>query len=331
MSVSKPAVALGAALAAVAVLHWRRAVTALQRRVGDGSGGRGWANLGLGGGCDFAARAEALAARVLGDVPAGARILSVGCGRGAELEFLLRTARARCVDGLDSAVEGGAARFLTADGRVRLRRGAARDVGRLARPGAYDVVVSIDAAYHFGDFAKFLRGARRVLAPGGALRLSHVVGGSAGVRLLLRAVGDVRAFPTEAALARAVVGAGFEGATVDRVSGVLGRWGLGRLGLRYVALRAVKPGAAADRPRVAVVGAGVAGLAAAFQLSASHDVTVFEAAADGFARNGVAIAGAVVDVPLRMIGQGYYDALEALCDDAGVGTPPARGKSQFRF
>ena len=60
-------------------------------------------------------------------------------------------------------------------------------------------------------------------------------------------------------------------------------------------------------------------------------MTVFERSERlGFAGQGLVTAGGgVVDVPLRMIGQGYYDALEATCADLGVRTSRARVDCSF--
>jgi predicted NAD/FAD-binding protein len=79
------------------------------------------------------------------------------------------------------------------------------------------------------------------------------------------------------------------------------------------------------RYKVAVVGGGIAGLAAAWRLSSRHEVTLFERhASPGMAVHGVQIGSGVdacrVDVPLRVFYPGYYPQLTALYRDIGVET-----------
>jgi predicted NAD/FAD-binding protein len=76
-----------------------------------------------------------------------------------------------------------------------------------------------------------------------------------------------------------------------------------------------------------VIGSGLAGLSAAWWLSRTHRVTVFERQSQpGFTAANVDLPGhrpaARVDVPLRVFYPGYYPTLQALYDELGVATEP---------
>ena len=335
-SARRGAAAVVAVGAYVLVTRKRAIVTRLQRWIADASSGGGWTNLGCGdGGGDYAAACAALCRLVARDVPPRSRVLSVGCGRGAELACLAEAAS--CVTGVDAGVseeDVAAARTRT----VALRRGAAGDVAALESPRRfYDAVLAVDAAYHFGEDeeARFLAGAADLLFAGGVFACSHVcVREGAALsfrdRLLLWAC-DVHPRRSRRALAAAVAAAGFSDVAVETVPRVLDRWpALGALPLDYVVVRATVAAGKPRGPRVAVVGAGLSGLVCARALSATCDVTVFERATHvGFASQSVAMAGGVVDVPLRMIGQGYYDSLERVCASLGVPTTRATVDCSF--
>ncbi|MEO9600083.1 NAD(P)-binding protein [Parasphingorhabdus sp.] len=78
-----------------------------------------------------------------------------------------------------------------------------------------------------------------------------------------------------------------------------------------------------NRPRLAVVGTGIAGLSAAYLLKDKYQVTVFESQARAgmgahsidYVSNGITRR---IDIPLRIFCHGYYDNLLALYQHIGV-------------
>ncbi len=81
---------------------------------------------------------------------------------------------------------------------------------------------------------------------------------------------------------------------------------------------------------IAVVGGGIAGLAAAWMLSRRHRVTLFERQpALGFTAASVAAHGQRVDVPLRVFYPGYYPTLTRLYAALGVASEPVSYATTF--
>lgn len=83
--------------------------------------------------------------------------------------------------------------------------------------------------------------------------------------------------------------------------------------------------------RIAVVGSGIGGLAAAWLLARVHEVTLLERLGrPGMAAHGVDLgAGARVDVPLRVFHPAYYPTLTALYAAVGVETEPVDYSASF--
>jgi SAM-dependent methyltransferase len=101
-------------------------------------------------------------------LPAGRRVLEVGCGRGVALPVLARVLRPLRLVGLDP--DAG----LLGEARERLeQRGVSAelvpgDVRRMPFPdGAFDLVVDFGTCYHIARPALALREIGRVLVPGG--------------------------------------------------------------------------------------------------------------------------------------------------------------------
>ncbi len=83
--------------------------------------------------------------------------------------------------------------------------------------------------------------------------------------------------------------------------------------------------------QIAVIGGGIAGLAAAWWLSRDgHRVSLFERQArPGFVAHGVSVDGVVVDMPLRVFYPGYYPTLMRLYRELGVATQPVSYATSF--
>ena len=81
---------------------------------------------------------------------------------------------------------------------------------------------------------------------------------------------------------------------------------------------------------IAVIGGGIAGLAAAWLLSRHHTVTLFERQAQpGFVASSLAVDGVRVDMPLRVFYPGYYPTLTRLYRELGVATEPVSYATTF--
>ena len=117
--------------------------------------------------------------RLGGPLPAGARVVELGCGSGFGTELVLRrfgAARVDAVD-LDPAMIARARRRLAPYGdRVRLAEGSATDLRSAldAADSSYDAVFDFAIVHHIPDWRAAVAEVARVLRPGGRFYFDEV-------------------------------------------------------------------------------------------------------------------------------------------------------------
>lgn len=133
-----------------------------------GGSGR-WQNLGLWPARTYNAACEALALAVgeAARLHPGDRVLDVGAGTGASLD-LWREQFGASPTGLDLHPRAS---------RPDLIAHAAIRTGRLAVPGPFDAIVSVDSAYHFAPLTTWLQATHEQLAPGARLAFTTLAAG----------------------------------------------------------------------------------------------------------------------------------------------------------
>lgn len=124
---------------------------------------------------DYASACTALARQVVqaAGLCAGARVLALACGAGEELVWLLRSAQASQVLGVErdgQAVQQALQLTRPWGDRVQVLQGDALALdGPGLLHGSFDQVLCVDAAYHLSPRAAFLNRAWGLLRPGGRL------------------------------------------------------------------------------------------------------------------------------------------------------------------
>ena len=138
----------------------------------------GWLNLGLweGDGSDPSEAPVAvrrLVETIAAALPAGGDVLDVGNGLAEQDPVIAGVASPRSLTAVNitlSQLRAGTPRL--AEARARPVNG---DATRLPfRDGAFDGLISVEAAFHFPSRDRFFAQARRVLRPGGVLTMSDI-------------------------------------------------------------------------------------------------------------------------------------------------------------
>ena len=117
--------------------------------------------------------------RLGGPLPAGARVLEIGCGPGYGTRLILEQFGAAHVDALDldAAMTARARRRLAGYGnRVRLHTGDAADLRASvgAADGSYDAVFNFAIVHHIPAWRDAVGEIARVLRPGGTFYFDEV-------------------------------------------------------------------------------------------------------------------------------------------------------------
>jgi len=309
--------------------------------VGDGTAkGLTWVNLGLWDEAteDYNTACENLAmclgSAVLED---GDAVLACGCGYGSELHLFRRRFQLEHITGIDSNAE--AVRQFEAQDNMRCLPISVSDMVTRLPPRMFNKIVALDNVYHYPDKARFFHDCATMLPPGGQVGVTDIMLRDPSPPLWLLVALRAANIPVgnlwpHAAYTERLTEAGFLDVRIESLgASVIGRWvpAAALAYLDYVVVVASTPGAQRPRPprrRIAIVGSGLSGLAAAHRLSksASHDVTLFESKPKvGLGGNIFSLpSGGKIDIPLRLIGQGYYGNLLRLVRSLSVPVVQAR-------
>ena len=279
----------------------------------------------------------------------GDAVLATGCGSGAELDLYKAAFELRHITGLDSD-PSAAARFEPSH-NVRLLHKEASEMVSSFLPTYFNKIVALDNVYHYASKEAYFVDAAAMLPSGGMVGVTDVVvkNGSAPlwIKLALKLANIPMCNLWNLEEYRAKLNAaGFDEIVTESIGDrVLPKWLPQSFlpYLDYVVISATKApsckpesvgnvsGGGGEKLKVAVIGSGLAGLTAAHNLSDKlHDVTIYESRPlAGLSGNSTKVHGQVVDIPLRMIGQGYYNYVQRLAASSGVPTVPARADCSF--
>ena len=328
--------------------YWKPSAAAARQGVGPVSGGSGQGRCGAAAGVSYLEASCGLTRLVAGAVlrvrrsaneardtsdaesdgngahaAPGRRVLCVGCGGDTELRFIHKQFLVEDLQGADpSPVWSSRAVLPTGVGLKQVADDQLLKCYSHHQP--FSAILAVDSIYHMDKHA-FLQQSARLLEPGGRLAFSDVVlrdGAPMWVSAVLRCM-DVRLRNqwTAKEYRQQLAIAGLKVVCFESLQPhVLDNWlptAITRH-LDYVLVHVQL----APRPRVAVIGSGMAGCVAAHLLESTHDVTIFEARdRPNLAGAGIRLAnGTTVDIPLRMFGPHYYRQACAMMAHLGVPT-----------
>jgi uncharacterized protein len=299
-----------------------------------------WMNLGLKADQGYVEGCERLALR-LGSVALkeGDKVLSCGCGYGAELVLWKERYKLCHITGIDLNQEASSSFPLLTN--VRLITLPVEDMkNKFLGKCIFNKILALDSVYHFRSKVQFFRDSFQLLSIGntvGGVYVTDLVLAEgvaslpAYVRCLLAAMNvSTDSLWSQAEYKAQLESIKFVNVKVQpfQVSDVLGRWipsAIGRY-IEYALISAETPSNSVQTlSSVAVIGSGLSGLTAAHLLSGTSEVCLFESRDKcGLSGEGVDVFGQVVDIPLRIIGQGYYTYVESLAKSLDVSLRPIR-------
>ena len=314
-----------------------------QESTADGTGTLPWANLGLGWGVSGRGYTEACAhmATTLGEavLAPGDGVLACGCGFGAELVLWKEKFQLRHITGIDQNATAAINFPLIRD--VRLLTVPVEDIRpKFENKVRFTKVVALDSVYHYTDKPQFFADAAVLLPPegGGQIAVTDLVLRSSAplpiwLCVVLKSMNvNVNHLFSACEYEDRLRRSGWVNVSVSSMSDsrVLENWFPKSFltYLEYCLVVAERP-AVENPPRranVAVIGSGLAGLTTARLLAGSHNVTVLEAnMRGGLSGFGEDLNGQIVDIPLRIIGTGYYTFVEELAQSVDIPVAPIRG------
>eukprot|EP00633_Aureoumbra_lagunensis_P007284 CAMPEP_0197318090 /NCGR_PEP_ID=MMETSP0891-20130614/49475_1 /TAXON_ID=44058 ORGANISM="Aureoumbra lagunensis, Strain CCMP1510" /NCGR_SAMPLE_ID=MMETSP0891 /ASSEMBLY_ACC=CAM_ASM_000534 /LENGTH=620 /DNA_ID=CAMNT_0042808363 /DNA_START=928 /DNA_END=2791 /DNA_ORIENTATION=+ len=286
-----------------------------------------WTNLGLinSNKDSYDTAAQALALLVLNKIPkTTTSLLCVGCGRGAELQLAAQLL------GKDTEIVGIDPVFALKDDLL-LNAAQIRDTFIQNKKKRFDAIIAIDSAYHFPAKFNFFKDCAALTE---ILVFTDFVSFKDQDQTLINLVGVLANAPnlcwTRKQIEERLLEAGFDSVEIQTISGKKNLFftlpHLIAKRLEHILVIAKR-----RRRRIAVIGSGLAGLVAANCLAERHDITIFERSERvGLASHSLLLSrDTVVDVPLRMIGDGYYSTLLSLVNKLQIATKCCRVDCTF--